>query len=100
MKYSMLFLVSRRRLEEFKYSIERNPLLWARSVNSIVLAPSKYYEQYSLKWLEDELAGGLKSLSTAELNLEFGFERMAWPHDGNSQAALLSRERVYESEPT
>jgi len=94
-KYSLLFLISRARREEFGYSIERNPLLWARSVRLTVLAPPEYYVRYSLKWLEDELDCALTSLPNPDVALRFRFEEMLWPHDRDCQTALLSRRPVY-----
>jgi len=41
LKYSLLLLISRERCEDFKYSHERNPLIWASAVNLIVLAPAE-----------------------------------------------------------
>ena len=95
LKYALVFLISRERCEEFKYSHERNPLIWASAVNLIVLAPSDYYAPYALQWLEQELNSALGRLSTPELALQFAFEMMPWPHDRDCQTALLSRRRVY-----
>ena len=92
----MLFVVSRRRRDELKYSIERNPLLWANSVRTIVLAPPQYYVRFALKWLEEELTLAMSTLSNANPTLEFTFERMDWPRDGDSVAALSSRRRAYD----
>jgi hypothetical protein len=97
LKYSLLLLISRERCEDFKYSRERNPLLWARTVNLVVLAPANYYAPYSLRWLEEELSSALARLSTLELAPQFGFEKMPWPHDRDCQCALRFRERVYSN---
>jgi len=43
LKYALLFVIFRERREDFRYSHKRNPLLWARTVDSIVLAPADYY---------------------------------------------------------
>lgn len=94
-KYLMLFLVSRCRRDEFKYSIELNPLLWANSVRTVVLALPEYYVELNLKWLEDELVVALSALSDANLALGFTFERMERVCDGDAVAAIRSRRRVY-----
>jgi hypothetical protein len=95
LKYALMFVISRERREDFNYSDERNPLLWARTVNSIVLAPADYFAPYSLRWLEKELNSALSRLSTPELAFRFAFEKMPWPHDRDCQSALRLRERVY-----
>jgi hypothetical protein len=97
LKYTLLLLISRERREDFKYSQERNPLLWARAVNLIVLAPANYYTAYSFRWLEAELNSALARLSTSELVIRFAFEQMPWPHDLDCQCALRFRERVYSN---
>ena len=94
-KYALLFLISRERRDDFKYSHERNPLIWARAVDLIVLAPSGYYAPYSLRWLQDELNAALSRMFTPELVLRFAFEKMPWPHDRDCQGALRKRGRVY-----
>jgi hypothetical protein len=97
LKYALLFVISRERHEEFKYSHQRNPLLWARTVNLVVLAPADYYAPYSLRWLEEELNSALARLSTPEVALQFAFEKMPWPHDRECQRALRFRERVFSN---
>ena len=94
-KYLMLFVVSRRRRDELKYSIERNPLLWANSVRTVVLAPPQYYDRFGLKWLEEELILALSTLSNANLTLEFTFERMDRLYDEDAARAIQTRRRVY-----
>jgi hypothetical protein len=95
LKYALLFLISRERREDFKYSQERNPLLWAHTVNLVVLAPASYYTLYSLRWLEEELNSALALLPTPEVALQFAFEKMPWPHDRDCQSALRNRRRGY-----
>jgi hypothetical protein len=95
LKYALLFVISRELREDFRYSQERNPLLWAYAVNLVVLAPADYYASYSFRWLEEELNSALVRLSTPELVLQFVFEKMPWPHDRDCQRALQFRERVY-----
>lgn len=95
LRYGLLYLVSRERRDDFKYSRERNPLIWAKAVDLIVLAPAEYYAPYSLSWLEQEFSSALQLLSTPELNLRFAFEKMPWPHDRDCRTALKKRSRVY-----
>jgi hypothetical protein len=95
LKYALLFLISREQREDFRYSHERNPLLWARAAHLIVLAPPDYYAPYSLRWLEAELNASLSRLSTPEMALRFAFEKMPWPHDRDCRTALNLREPVY-----
>jgi len=95
LKYVLLFLVSRERREVLRYSYEQSPLIWARSLNLVVLAPHEYYAPFSFKWLESEIETALKSLSDAEVALGFAFEQMPWPHNRDCQAALKHRSRVY-----
>jgi hypothetical protein len=94
-KYSLLFLISRMRREEFKYSLELNPLLWASSVHLVVLGPPEYFTPFSLEWLEEEIDNGLISLSTPEIACRFTFEQTAWPHDKDYRGAMMSRLPVY-----
>jgi hypothetical protein len=89
-KYALLFLVSRERRDDFEYSIERNPLLWANSISLVVLAPPEFYEPMSFKRLGAELNDAFALLSTAELSLKFEFQQMAWPHDGDYKTAIMS----------
>jgi hypothetical protein len=95
LKYALLLLISRERHDDFKYSPDWNPLVWASAVKLIVLAPPGYYDPYSLQWLEKEFNSALALFSTRELALQFAFERMPWPHDQDCRAALGLRERVY-----
>lgn len=95
LKYAVLFFIARDRRDDFKYTHERNPLIWARAVKLIVLAPADYYAPYSFLWLEKELQSALSRLSTPELVLEFEFQKMPWPHDRDCKSALRLRERVY-----
>lgn len=97
LKYVVLFLISRDRRDDFKYTQEWNPLIWAKAINLVVLAPSDYYAPYSLRWLEEELNSALSRLSTPELVLRFAFEKMPWPHDRDCQHALQSRRSVYQA---
>jgi hypothetical protein len=97
LKYSLLLLISRERHEDFKYSHERNPLLWAHTVNLIVLTLANYYAPYYFQWLEEKFNSALARLSTPELALRFDFEKMPWPHDRDCQRALRFRERVYSN---
>jgi hypothetical protein len=97
LKYALLFVISRERREDFRYSQERDPLLWAHVVNLVVLAPADYYTPYSFRWLEDELNSALVLMPTPELTLQFVFEKMPWPHDRDCQRALRFRERVYST---
>lgn len=95
LKYLLLFLVSRERGEEFRYSYEQSPIIWARSLNLVVLAPPAYYAPFSFRWLESEIDTALKSLSDAEIALGFAFEQMPWPHNRDCRMALNSRSRAY-----
>jgi hypothetical protein len=97
-KYALLFLISRERREEFNYSEESNPLLWASSVHLIVLGPPEYYAPFFLRWLEEEIDKTFVSLSTPEMALRFAFERTPWPHDNDYLTALMSRHPVYALE--
>ena len=94
-KYALLFLISRERREEFRYSEERNPLLWANSLRLIVLAPPAYYSPLWVKWLEEEIDKTFVLLSTPETAFRFAFEQIPSPLDSVYQTALISRRPVY-----
>jgi hypothetical protein len=97
LKYAVLLVISRDRREDFKYSHERNPLIWASAVRLIVLAPPDYYTPYSVRWLEEEMNSALSRLSTPGMALAFAFEKMPWPHDRDCRTALRFREPVYSN---
>jgi len=96
-KYGMLYLLSRKHVSLLGYTIAFNPLLWAKVVHLVVLAPPEFYLQYKLKWLEDDLLSALECLGYDDLTIKFRFDEMPWPQDLNCRDSIERRRPVYPS---
>ena len=78
--YGLAYLVARqdagRLLDASNVSL---PLMAARQISLVVLAPDQYYEDIELAWLEKKLKEGLSALVTAQnvqrLTMDFRFEQ-------------------------
>jgi len=53
--YGMLYVFSRRRLKELEYDLTKQPLLQAKAIHLVVLAPFEYYFAYRFERLEKEI---------------------------------------------
>lgn len=91
LRYGLLYLFSRKFSTELGYSALRKPLLQARVVHLCVLAPPEYYRPFSVLWLAREFNDGMNGLDLSGCKLDFRFESMPWPHNGNVAGALASR---------
>ena len=78
-KYGMLYLLSRKHISLLGYTMAFNPLLWAKVVHLVVLAPPEFYLQYKLKWLEDDLLSALECLSHDDSRSSFGLMKCLGP---------------------
>jgi hypothetical protein len=101
--YGLIYVFSRERLT---YPAQKLPLLTAKSIALVVLAPAPYYEAYNLSWLESELNNGLtKFQQKLRLNYSLSFRFEAFPStfswqpgettDGELSAALSSRTSAF-----
>jgi hypothetical protein len=72
--YGLVYLASRKD-SAGKLKYPPSPVLNAKAINLIVLAPSQYYKKSQLKWLEQGLNVGLTSfvMDIGVANLEIGF---------------------------
>lgn len=91
LKYALLYVFSRAFAKELGYPFQGNPILDACFVRLCVLAPPEYYRSYMLDWLQPELNAGLSSLGLNGYKMDFRFESMPWPYDGDVGRALASR---------
>jgi hypothetical protein len=96
LKYGMLYVFSRAFMMELGYTFEEKRVLAAHDVHLCVLAPAEYYSGFEVKWLEDEINIGLRALTAGRYRVDFRFESMRWPLDGNVMSAIASRSRVYK----
>jgi hypothetical protein len=96
LKYGMLYVFSRDFAKELGYDLDEKPVLAARVLHLRVLAPETYFAGFNLKWLQDSINAGLITyLKRSGYRMDFRFERMVWPHDGNAISSLASRASVY-----
>lgn len=73
--YGVLYIHSRVHREDFHYTREANPVLWADGVHLLVLAPWRFYfpdERNTrvvgaLGWLEDEIDCGIREFAESHL---------------------------------
>jgi hypothetical protein len=93
LKYGMIYVFSRRHASELGYNAD-NILLNAKSIALCVLAPTKYYAQYNLRWLESELSNGLREFGSPDARMDFHFEHFP-SSAGTLTNPVESRKRVY-----
>lgn len=105
--YGLVYLASRKdSAQNLQYGSGASiPLMSASTISLVVLAPSKFYEQFKLDWLERGLNDGLKELLTKQgmpkLVMKFCFERFAddfkWepPYKPDMLPEKVERMRVY-----
>lgn len=77
--YGLLYVFSRQNSEELGYSPTKK-LLRAERIELQVLAPTSYYQNYELDWLETSLSSGLSTLCE-ELAWSMDFCFRAFPKD-------------------
>lgn len=94
LKYGLLYMFSRDFMKELGYSAEEKPVLAARSIHLRVIAPGDYYAKFHMNWLEEGINAGLRSFGTG-YRMDFRFESMSWPHDGDVVGSAASRKAVY-----
>lgn len=105
--YGLVYLASRMdSAKNLKYGNGASlPVMSATAISLVVLAPSKYYEECKLGWLERGLNDGLNDLLAAKevknLKMDFRFERFpknfAWSHESKPEMLpeTLTRKPVY-----
>lgn len=77
--YGLLYIFSRRHLEELEYKLTKQPLLQAKAIHLVVLAPYKYYDGYQFDWLEEAITNGLKRFIEPEgYTMDFQFQAFPW----------------------
>lgn len=96
LKYSMLYLFSRKYATVLGYSLESRPLLAAESVHLCVLAPYAYFGQYTLQWLQASLNQALseREFLPQGLKMDFRFEYHRWPVE-DAPELVASRRPLY-----
>ncbi len=98
--YGLVYLFSRRHAERLGYS-RRNPLLAARDVSLVVLAPAEAYRHGSLLFFERQMNHGMRKLVNADdgVKIDFRFEcfpaNHAWDPRESPQAFVDSRQKAY-----
>ncbi|NGZ09169.1 MAG: hypothetical protein CV088_07240 [Nitrospira sp. LK70] len=101
--YGMLYIFSRRHFKELKYDLTMQPLLQAKAIHLVVLAPYKYYDGYQFDWLEGEITDGLRRFIEPEsYTMDFQFQAFPWdcsfeksiPDEALIIKALKDRSRV------
>ena len=105
--YGLVYLASRMdSAKNLKYGNGASlPVMSATAISLVVLAPSDYYKEYKLGWLERGLNDGLNDLLAAKkmknLEMDFRFERLpdsfVWSHESKAEMLPIEliRERVY-----
>lgn len=77
--YGMLYIFSRRRLKEMEYDVTKQPLLRAKEIHLVVLAPFKYYDGYQFEWLEGEVTNRLRKFIRESEGYTMDFQFQAFP---------------------
>ena len=109
LQYGVIYIFCRYLLLESAYGGENGDLLRAKIIHLRTLAPSMFYRDADLKWLEDAIRGGLDRFLGSEgrldLHMDFAFEafpgRIRWTSDlsrmpeGELTKALNGRYSVY-----
>lgn len=99
LKYAMAYIFSRRFAAVLGYTIDEKPLLFAKKIHLIVLAPYGFYNNYEVRWLETELNRGFATGSFGDMPaVDFRFEYFRVV-DGENDAAdiVASRKRLYSA---
>jgi hypothetical protein len=95
--YGMLYSFSRRRLDELEYDIAKQPLLQAKTIHLVVLAPCEYYKGYQFEWLEMEITKGLKGFIKKSEGYVMDFQFQAFPRDFSAEESIRDRALVKEA---
>lgn len=86
--YGVLYIFSRRHLKEFGYDVTEQPLLQAKTIHLVVLAPCAYYEGYQFEWLEREITNGLRPFALRFGGCEMDFRFEAFPRDFSVEKSI------------
>ena len=95
--YGILYIFSRRHLEEFGYDGTKQPLLQAKTIHLVVLAPCEYYEGYQFEWLEMEITDGLKRFFQKSEGYTMDFQFKALPRDLPVEESIRDGARIKEA---
>ncbi|PSH05041.1 MAG: hypothetical protein CXZ00_02470 [Acidobacteria bacterium] len=95
LKYGLLYVFSRKFHSALGYSLASKPMLAAKTVRLRVLAPASYYSGFQMSWLQSEFNAGLTHVTSSEFEMDFQFETMQWPLNGDCLAAVASRTSVW-----
>lgn len=79
--YGILYIFSRRHLEVLEYKPTEQPLLQAKVVHLVVLAPCEYYDGYQFEWLEREITNGLRRFIQESEGYKIDFKFHEFPKD-------------------
>lgn len=91
--YGMLYIFSRRRLKELSYDVTIQPLLQAKEIHLVVLAPLEYYDDYRFDWLEGEITDELSRFIRQSEGYTMDFQFQAFPQ-GCSIEKIISDETL------
>jgi hypothetical protein len=99
LRYAMAYIFSRRFAAALGYTIEEKPLLFAKQLHLIVLAPYGFYTEYKPQWLETELNRSFATGSLGDLpTIDFRFEYFRIVDGENDVADIVaSRKRLYSA---
>lgn len=86
--YGMLYIFSRRRFEELGYDLTKQPLLQAKAIHLVVLAPFRYYDGYQFEWLEEEITTGLKEFIRKSEGCTMDLQFQAFPWDCSFEKSI------------
>lgn len=93
--YGMLYIFSRRHLEELNYgaATDQQPLLRAKAIHLVVLAPFEYYDGYQFEWLEGAITTELGKFIKKPEGYTMDFQFQAFPQ-GCSISKIISDEAL------
>jgi hypothetical protein len=94
LKYGLLYVFSRRYAEQLGYSDVSKEILGARMVHLKVVAPLAYYQRFQMRWLHEETNRALGRLPLDGYRMDFKFEYMGWPTDGDVCSAVANRKLI------
>lgn len=86
--YGLLYIFSRRHLEEFEYDTTKQPLLQAKTIHLVVLAPFKYYDGSQFDWLEEAITIGLDKFIQESEGYTMDFQFQAFPWDCSFEKSI------------
>lgn len=95
--YGMLYIFSRRHLKELNYDVTKQPLLQAKIVHLVVLAPCKYYEGDQFDWLETAITASLKQFILEPEGYRMDFQFQAFPSECSIEKIISDEALLIEA---